>query len=184
MNAVRFTAWALIGATALAGCASSHDTAQDPEASRLTAEQDGGGALNTVRPLDAVITADAATATGPECGSLPRLAAREGAIEFRQDGSARVSVWLENASDEDAFDYPGLNVLWFIENRYASDSSDLLLYGLLPHDRYEQAMDIPADLIARGRGSTLIVLAEPFTLWSRDTPGCKGETLEFSAPVP
>lgn len=169
-------------AVAAIGCASSHEMPPLPVEAREPVEhaaddaslpQDEGAAGMSAEP-----------ALDPVCASLARLAARDGTIELQEDGSAVISVWLENTSDEDTFDYPGLNVSWMIENRYAGDSGRLSLYGLLAHDRYEYVTVAPAEMIARGGGSTLVVYAEPFTFASDDSPlGCEANSLEFSLPI-
>lgn len=155
----------MVCAVTVMGCFSSRDV-QPAERSET---------LETVEPVETA---------APGCESLSKLAASDGTIDFLEDGSAVISVWLENTSDEDVLDYPGLSVYWTIENRYAGGTGDVLLYGVLAHDRYEHVIVASAEEIARGAGGTLIVHAEPFMLSTRDAElGCEANSLEFSAPV-
>lgn len=165
----------VVCAVAVTGCFSSRDLPSEPEG----AAGMSGAPIERVESLEPIATLD------PACESLTRLAARDGTITFREDGSAVISVWLENTSDSDVLDYPGLGVYWTIEDRYAGGGGDLLLYGVLARDRYEHVISVPAEEIARGAGGTLVVHAEPFTFASRDSElGCEANSLEFSAPVP
>jgi hypothetical protein len=175
---------AVFGMLAL-GCASTHEPLLDAPAAanqgagRTIANEllAAGGAGMSAEPDERGLVAqpDEPQAADPACASLARLAARDGTIEFLDDGSARVSVWLENTSDEDAFDYPGMSVWWSVAQRYAGgDGGDIFLHGLFAHQRVEHVFFIEPGLIARGQGGVMEVHAAPFTLATRDADlGCE-----------
>jgi hypothetical protein len=149
-----------------------------------------GGPELPVTPSDEPPPAEETPVDVPDrdavCEGLAKLAARDGAITFNADGSATVSVFLENVTDQDMFEYPGINVRWEVQHRYAAgEGGDLLLYGLFAGQRWEHTFQAPADVLERGAGGLMIVHAEPFTLSSRyPDAGCESRALEFSAIVP
>jgi hypothetical protein len=146
----------------------------------------GGQSQLPLTPSDEPPPAEATIDRDGVCEGLAKLAARDGTITFNADGSATVSVFLENVTDHDMFEYPGINVRWEVQHRYAAgEGGDLFLYGLFAGQRWEHTFQAPADVLQRGSGGLMIVHAEPFTLGSRyPDAGCEANRLEFSAIVP
>src|SRR5690349_11540681 len=104
----------LLCSVALLACASSHEELPLGSAGMSGTDEPETPAA-APQPVD------------PACAKLAQLAARDGTITLREDGSAVISVWLENTSDEGIYEYPGLNVRWTVEDRYAGESGDLFL---------------------------------------------------------